>query len=240
MDSALSLALNSNRPYDSGNLGLLQNVFDNQTLVQGGGHINAVDDQSDVAVWTQVDGAISSEFLIRLDGSSSLRGELYIYKYGDSESIYQLTEFQDDGWDSSYSFRTYDDGSLRINNGDYIDGFGSAFGFAYSIDGGTTFFYTEDSENNGVIKALTYQIADGTQVATYGRLDDSNPDNDYAWATYTGEDDWILAFEASSNKDFDDGIFLIKELAAVPEPGTMILLGMSLLGFAGVARKKNS
>lgn len=40
------------------------------------------------------------------------------------------------------------------------------------------------------------------------------------------------------DNDYQDNIFLVEDITAVPEPATMLLFGTGIVGIAGMARRK--
>lgn len=228
--SAMATPFNLTRP-DVVGPGNLQSIFD--TKVPG---LNAENDQVRNALWSHPDGD-SNTYAVHLE--SDKNGDLYIYNPNNLSQIYLL--FDDDYSDTVNRF-TVQGGTIAItlNGNTSYNWFSSNnFGFAFKLDeDNAPFYYTEDDKNTGAggtagaYRAIVYNTL-GLDVTTT----DKNPLTD-SFQTYgTDGDDYIIAFEGTTNSDYDEGVFFIEDLKAVPEPAIMLLLGTGLIGLAAFGRK---
>lgn len=210
----------------------LQEVFD--TVITSGDVPDAYGDQEEAALWTQTDGNIDSYVLTMFTAAA---GTLGVYSGGTEVDLLYVDDaiggIGPGSADNTISFDVYNSGVLEFGGNTYA-GFDS-FGFYWRV--GQNTYYTEDDKNtNDTARALAYLVEEGTVVDrnAYGAYGDSIVRE----VTYSGNDDWLIAFEDGGDWDFNDAVFLIEDMKPVPEPGTIVLLGAGLVGLAAWTRRK--
>ena len=111
--SAFALPINSNRPFDNGQLGSLQTILNSNF----NNSINALNGQSSVALWQEADGTPTAYAVAAMRGDSGVLG---IY----NPSGVELIILNNPLTNAKASFAIDAAGTLSLNNVDVISNFG--------------------------------------------------------------------------------------------------------------------
>jgi hypothetical protein len=114
-----------------------------------------------------------------------------------------------------------------------VAGFGQQFGFFFTDDSKSKTAYTSIAGD-----VLGYTLSDiDVEVKSWATptIDISGPADSFSSA---GEDDWILAFNTTTDGGYTDAVVLVKDVSLIPEPSIIALMGLGLVGMGVAARRK--
>mgnify|MGYP003565358927 CR=1 FL=1 len=125
------------------------------------------------------------------------------------------------------------DGSVKVNFVDTgIDFSGNNFGFFLdsSANSGGGLFHSDTSLNGDNLDHLAvYQGTNTDMVQMPG----------YAPGLWTNNE-YILAWEdllGGGDKDYEDFVVMIESVDPIPEPGTLLLIGLGLVALVGLRKR---
>lgn len=220
----------------------LQDLLDGITL--SGPGIDTVNDQTGFDLFTNTaTGSSMGSFMFEVAGFAGTNKFGIYNASGDKALLFEGNNDGGDrvvvdflaGGDLSISTKGFAPGYTGSTIDRSYSAFGNLFGFYLERGDGTTFYSQNAKNQDGYQQSVIYQGDNATTLALPGKQPGLFTDNEF-----------IIAFEdlwrgGSSDGDFNDLVVMMESIqpADVPEPATLLGLGVVTAGLAFKSRRKS-
>jgi hypothetical protein len=190
-----------------------------------GGSVQGANDILDYyySSWTRIDDS-NDQLWFDLDGGALVIKAIYTSAY------HKLGYSTDENTGSPITWFSGNSGGNLDTVGETsnFDNLDNSDAFVWVIGGaGTGNKYSRQALNGGTDSMVSFRIN--------GIL--NTPGNPGGGYTAPINPTYLIGFEDWTDKDFQDFVLQVSKVAPVPEPASMLLLGMGILGMFGLKRK---